>query len=298
MNHMKRLLSLLLCAAMLFSCGASKSTRVDPSSYIVAPQTRAINFQSNPSGAQVIYNGQVLGVTPCTVQVPLNYQWPTFDYAALEEENKKNKKNKENQIGLEEYRCRTIAQASAMTFSFVKEGYQSGTETLLPTVTLTTLPTDYTFHAWRYFGSHFANAQYPDACFHDMGAPVYQQDPTIPVNEATNRVSRDNAGGTALERTVIRWYFDSDPRGARVFWRVISSVPAEVKNTNELFLGTTPFEETRSFNILGLTYVNSRDVQIEVKVSRKGYVDQVKRFNVRQAIDQQEISSFFDLIEE
>lgn len=297
---MKRLLSLLLCAAMLSSCGASKSTQVDLlSSYIVAPQTKTINFQSNPSGAQVIYNGQVLGVTPCTVQVPLNYQWPNIDTQAWVEENNKNRKNKENQIGIEEYRCKMTAQASAMTFSFVKEGYQSGTETLLPTVTLTRLPTDYTFHAWRALGgNYFANAQYPDACFHDMGAPVYQQDPTIPVNEATNRVSRDNAGGTALERTVIRWYFDSDPRGARVFWRVISSVPAEVKNTNELFLGTTPFEETRSFNILGLTYVNSRDVQIEVKVSRKGYVDQVKRFNVRQAIDQQEISSFFDLVAE
>lgn len=296
---MKRLLSLLLCAAMLLSCGASKSTGVDPSSYIVAPQTKAIHFQSNPSGAQVIYNGQVLGVTPCTVQVPLNYQWATLDYVAWQNENKENKKNKKNQIGEVEYHNKKIAQASAITVSFVKEGYQSGTETLLPTVTRSDLPTDYTFHAWRVFGGYyFANAQYPDACFHDMGAPVYQQDPTIPVNEATNRVSRDNAGGTALERTVIRWYFDSEPRGARVFWRVISNVPAEVKNTNELFLGTTPFEETRSFNILGLTYVNSRDVQIEVKVSRKGYVDQVKRFNVRQAIDQQEISSFFDLVKE
>ncbi|MBR1687383.1 MAG: hypothetical protein IJ710_02500 [Prevotella sp.] len=118
-----------------------------------------------------------------------------------------------------------------------------------------------------------------------------------PVAEA-GRVTRETAGQTDLERTIIRWFFDSDPKGARIFWRVISSVPAEVKNTNELYLGTTPFEETRSFNILGLTYANSRDVQIEIKLSRKGYLDQVKRFNVRQAIDQQEISSFFDLVKE
>ena len=77
---------------------------------------------------------------------------------------------------------------------------------------------------------------------------------------------------------------------------MISSVPAEVKNTNELYLMTTPYEETRSFNILGLTYENSRDVQIEIKITKKGYMDQVKRFNVRQAIDQQEISSFFELV--
>ncbi len=116
--------------------------------------------------------------------------------------------------------------------------------------------------------------------------------------EPVERVSRDNAGRTSLERTIIRWYFDSEPKGARIFWRIISSVPAEVKNTNELWLGSTPFEETRSFNIEGLTYENARDVQIEIKVRRKGYIEQTKRFNVRQAIDQQEISSFFEMVGE
>ena len=109
-------------------------------------------------------------------------------------------------------------------------------------------------------------------------------------------VTRDNPGATDLEGTIIRWYIDSDPRGARLFWRVISSVPEEVKNTNETYLMTTPYEETRAFNILGLTYENSKDVQIEIKVQKRGYEDQVKRFNVRQAIDQQEISTFFELI--
>ena len=109
-------------------------------------------------------------------------------------------------------------------------------------------------------------------------------------------VTRESAGKTSLEKTVIRWYFESQPQGARIFWRVISSVPEEVKNTNENWLGNTPFEETRSFNIIGLTYDNANDVQIEIKVRRQGYLDQTKRFNVRQAIDQQEISAFFDMI--
>ena len=61
----------------------------------------------------------------------------------------------------------------------------------------------------------------------------YVEDPTIIAGEAQNRVSRDNAGRTALERTIIRWFFDSDPQGARIFYRVISSIPSEVKNTNE-----------------------------------------------------------------
>jgi hypothetical protein len=121
-------------------------------------------------------------------------------------------------------------------------------------------------------------------------------DPTIRKGESRNMVSRDTPGQTALERTIIRWQFDSEPRGARISWRVISSIPDIVKNTNETYLTTTPYEETRAFNILGLTYENSRDVVVEIKVARAGYYDQVKRYNVRQAIDQQEISGFFELV--
>ena len=132
----------------------------------------------------------------------------------------------------------------------------------------------------------------------DYVSSVYAKDPTIPKGEAFKQVTRDNPGSTALEKTIIRWYFDSEPHGARVFWRVVSSIPDQVKNTNETYLGTTPYEDTRSFNILGLTYKNSRDVQIEIKVVRTGYMEQMKRFNVRQAIDQMEIGSFFNLVKE
>lgn len=137
---------------------------------------------------------------------------------------------------------------------------------------------------------------YPEEVNYRLTATPYKTDPTIRAGEATNMVSRDKPGSTALERTIIRWNFDSEPRGARISWRVISSIPDAVKNTNETYLTTTPYEETRSFNILGLTYENARDVTIEVKLSKSGYYDQVKRYNVRQAIDQQEISGFFDLV--
>lgn len=121
-------------------------------------------------------------------------------------------------------------------------------------------------------------------------------DPTLTNGQLKQRVDRHSAGKTDMERSIIRWYFDSDPRGARIFWRVISSVPAEVKNTNETYLTTTPYEETRGFNINGLTYDNSRDVTIEIKLSKRGYEDQIKRFNARQCLDQQEISGFFELV--
>lgn len=121
------------------------------------------------------------------------------------------------------------------------------------------------------------------------------EDPEI-ITSAPERVNRDLVGQTEMERTILRWYFDSDPRGARVFVRVISNIPNEVKNTNETYLTTTPIEETRSFNIPGLTYENARDVTIEIKVTKRGYEDQVKRYNVRHALDQQEISGFFELV--
>ncbi|MDE7437689.1 MAG: hypothetical protein K2M93_04310 [Muribaculaceae bacterium] len=130
----------------------------------------------------------------------------------------------------------------------------------------------------------------------EQNRETYKNDPTIPNGQANSRVSRDRPGETKMEETIIRWYFDSDPRGACISYRVISNNPSEVKNTNETYLTTTPYEETRSFNIPGLTYANSRNVTVEIKISKKGYLDQVKRYNVRQAFDQQEISGFFELV--
>lgn len=124
--------------------------------------------------------------------------------------------------------------------------------------------------------------------------PLPESETTAPVVE--QRVSRNNSGATDMEANVIRWYIDSDPRGARIFWRVISNVPGEVQNTNESYMTTTPFEETRGFSIPGLTYENSRNVTVEIKITKRGYEDQVKRYNVRQALDQQEISGFFEMV--
>ena len=130
--------------------------------------------------------------------------------------------------------------------------------------------------------------------------PLPGQEPVeeiLPPYLPEEQVSRENGGTTSMEDTVIRWFIDSDSRGARIFWRVISNVPNEVKNTNESYMTTTPFEETRGFSIPGLTYENSRNVTIEIKISKRGYEDQVKRYNVRQALDQQEISGFFELVQ-
>ena len=126
--------------------------------------------------------------------------------------------------------------------------------------------------------------------------PVVAVEPQPQPQPTGQVVNRNTPGNTDMEKAVIRWYIDSEPRGARISWRVISNVPAEVKNTNETYMTTTPLEETRSLNILGLTYENSNNVTIEVKIEKRGYETQVKRYNVRMALDQQEISSFFELV--
>lgn len=104
-------------------------------------------------------------------------------------------------------------------------------------------------------------------------------------------------GNTALEHTIVRWNVISRPAGADVFWRVVSSTP-DVKNTNATYLGTTPYESTESFDIRGLSHENSGNVQIEIRCERQGFIPQTRRFNLRQVIEQKEISTKFNLIKE
>lgn len=129
-----------------------------------------------------------------------------------------------------------------------------------------------------------------------------QKEYFIPFSEAYSRSAEPELStvnkSVAQSENGIKCVFESDPQDARIFWRVISSVPEEVENTNELWLGNTPFRETRSFNISGITEYNAQYVQIEIKVKRKGYVDQIKRFNMRQVLEQKEISNFFDMVKE
>lgn len=264
---MKAIRFILVLATLGFAYSASAQKT------LTTGITGAIQVDSEPSGAKVYCDGKLVctstpGMVPLQGDVTFYYDKPKND----------------------EYYKKRVRDENPIVLQFVKDGYLVGTETIYPVVNYTRikhLPIQMT-------------AIYPSPVVHVLKPDpnAKKVDASIPEGEEKKVVSRDNPGQTALERTIIRWYFESAPQGARIFWRVISSVPDEVKNTNELWLGNTPFEETRSFNIQGLTYENSRDVQIEIKVKRAGYIDQTKRFNVRQAIDQQEISSFFDMIKE
>lgn len=116
-----------------------------------------------------------------------------------------------------------------------------------------------------------------------------------PANEKDKKVVGD--GSTALEHLVLSWEVTSRPLGADVYWRVISSTP-EVKNSNKNYKGTTPYEATESFDIKGLSYNNSGDVQIEITCEKPGYLTQRKVFNLRAAIDQKSINAHFTLVKE
>lgn len=104
-------------------------------------------------------------------------------------------------------------------------------------------------------------------------------------------------GNTALEHTVLSWEVTSRPAGADVYWRIISSTP-DVKNTNKNYKATTPYESTESFDIKGLSYNNSGDVQIEITCEKPGYLPQRKVFNLRSAIDQKSINAHFTLVKD
>ncbi len=95
---------------------------------------------------------------------------------------------------------------------------------------------------------------------------------------------------------VMRWFIDSNVQGADVNWRVLSSHP-DVIGTNNTYLGTTPYEATKSLSIDGLTYNNSSSVEIVITVSKEGYYDMVKGFNVQSLLSLSELSTKFDLVE-
>lgn len=116
-----------------------------------------------------------------------------------------------------------------------------------------------------------------------------------PSKEGNKKVQGE--GNTALEHLVVHWNVNSRPQGADVEWRIISKTP-EVKNQNYKYLETTPYEGTETLDIKGLTYNNSGLVQIEIKVSKKGYMTQTRKYDVRSIIDDNDVSYMFRLVPE
>lgn len=116
-----------------------------------------------------------------------------------------------------------------------------------------------------------------------------------PSKEGNKKVQGE--GNTALEHLIVHWEIDSRPHGADVEWRVVSETN-EVKNQNWKYLGTTPYEGTKALGIEGLTYNNSGNVRIQVRVVKNGYGAQIRDYNLRAVVDEKEVSGFIRLNEE
>lgn len=116
-----------------------------------------------------------------------------------------------------------------------------------------------------------------------------------PKQEANKQVKGE--GDTALEHITVHWRINSRPQGADVEWRVVSQTP-EVKNQNGNYLETTPVETTETINIKGLTYNNAGNVQIEIRCSKNGYNTQIKKFSLLSIIDDNNVSTMFNLVKD
>ena len=90
---------------------------------------------------------------------------------------------------------------------------------------------------------------------------------------------------------------NSRPQGAECYWRIKSATP-DVKKQDDKYLAPTPYESMDTFNIKGLTYKNSADVQLEIRCEKQGYYEQKKVFDMRSIMDEKEISAMFMLIKE
>ena len=116
-----------------------------------------------------------------------------------------------------------------------------------------------------------------------------------PSKEGNKKVAGE--GNTALEHLIVHWEVDSRPHGAIVEWRVVSSTN-EVKNQNWKSLGTTPYEGTKAIDIQGLTYNNSGNVRVQIRVSKMGYEPQIRDYDMRSIIDEKEVSGIIPLYKE
>lgn len=72
------LFTALISVSIITSCSILKS----PSSYPRANENQTFEINSVPEGAKVIYEGKVLGTTPCLVTLPLNINYDNSAYKA------------------------------------------------------------------------------------------------------------------------------------------------------------------------------------------------------------------------
>lgn len=279
----------------------------------LSPSTHQVTIDSEPQGARVVINDKSYGVTPVTVQVPVEL-WELLN-------SSKSMMFAEKYMGkLSVSQYHTIFRANfidtankyrmekstALNVRLMKDGYVTQHKEIrridnkYPSDVFMVLEKDPDAVAQvpATANSNTSVAQNTNVTQQQVNTNNVSNTTTYNLSNGSqsgNNQMSNQSQSDMLNRS-IRFNIDSTPRGARVFWRVISSITNEVSGSNEMWLGNTPIEVNRTFNIPGLTYENSRHIQIEIKVRQNGYIDQTRTFNLRQAIDMQDISAYYDLV--
>ena len=97
------------------------------------------------------------------------------------------------------------------------------------------------------------------------------------------------------EKRVVYLSVKSEPEGANVYWRIVSSTPG-VMNSNRLYLGMTPYMQTKSLNVPGLTEENIKNVSVVLEIEKEGYYDKIEHFSMVGVLNDLEINTKYRLI--
>lgn len=275
-------------------------------------QVHKMTIDSEPQGARVIINDKSYGVTPLEVQVPVKV-WTVLDTSKSDEFARKtahihgdtfmalfrvnmidpaNRYRTEKSTTIKVKLIKENHLSEYKEIKMQKDGYPSDVFMVLEK------DPDAVAQVPAAVNSNTSVAQNTNVTQQQVNTNNVSNTTTYNLSNGSqsgNNQMSNQSQSDMLNRS-IRFNIDSTPRGARVFWRVISSITNEVSGSNEMWLGNTPIEVNRTFNIPGLTYENSRHIQIEIKVRQNGYIDQTRTFNLRQAIDMQDISAYYDLV--
>lgn len=132
---------------------------------------KTITFDSEPRGAKVVFQGKVI-CESTSGEASVPLTY-NYDVTGFKTLGK---------------RAKNSAEMNRMFFDFILLGYESASESIVPNV-----------NVWPF--------EYPSGVFHQFKRS--ESDTKLAKKE--ERVTKEAPGATQMEKSVIRWYFDSEP---------------------------------------------------------------------------------------
>ena len=223
-------------------------------------KTVTISVTSDPAGAKVYVDGKLIGTTPCKAE--FTGKW-VYDIDA----NRVNPNKPPYQ----------------KKFTFVKDGYETATE--------------YWEGTYEYHEAGFGQYRQKYYIVKPNGygvMAVLKRDPSYTQPQVQVQAQPQQNSISNNEDLVMQCNIDSEPEEARIFWRIISQ-DSNIRNTEQQYLGKTPFKGEKAFRISGLSSKNANNVKIEIIIRKNGYYDVTKIYSVADLLDIMEINGFFEM---